>query len=126
MFRRHSREDDTPTGWGDYLTAPVRLPLPLIDDAAALRIERLMRHMPRRHRLALKFRYVYSLPDQICCRRLAVPRGGWVAFLCDAQEILRNLTNLHYRRSITADNSTPVPAEPSAPPGAVGFNQRKS
>jgi hypothetical protein len=90
-YRRKSRADDTPTGWGDWLiTPPGRVPLPKVNELAALEVERTMRWIPKLHRRVLRFAYVYKMPADIASERLAIPYDLWGTYLCDAQQMVAN------------------------------------
>lgn len=94
-YRGKVRPDDTPTGWGDWNAAPPLPPLPAVDSHAALRVERLMRHLPDGHRKALRLHYVSRMPIKLACLRLVIRRDMWGRFLGDAQRMVANLLQRH-------------------------------
>lgn len=123
LYRRNIREGDTPTGWVDWLTTPPQVPSNPPRAFAALQVERTMRHLPGRHRRALKLHYVVRLPPRLCCRRLAIPYAGWEAFLDDSQSMVAALlTRQQSRRTVPPDVLTfPAPAAICSPVGAFGI-----
>lgn len=88
------RPDNTPTGWGDWLSTPPLPPLPLIDTQQALAVERVMRHIPAGHRSALRLHYVARLPYRLACKRLHIRYDMWGKFLADAQRMVENRLGL--------------------------------
>ena len=66
------------------------LPKVLIDPLQALETERVMRFLPRKHRLALKFNYVFRAPWRWSCQRLVLRYDLWGEHLSDAQNMVAN------------------------------------
>ena len=96
---RLRRLDDAPTGWGDWQITPPKLPtLPPTDIPLALEIERLMRHLPDRHRKALKLTYVYRIPWRLASQRLHLAYACWQEHLEAARQMLDNLRNFRKQR----------------------------
>jgi len=105
-YRRHARPDDTVYGWGAWQTTPPPQTLPAVDPFAALEVERCMRHLPRKHKLALKLNYVYRMSWKLCCKRLSLAYDMWGEHLSQAQAMVANLLRRHGKRNISVDNST--------------------
>lgn len=84
------RVDDTVYGWGSWNTTPPSSPLPAVDSLSALEVERVMRFLPRKHRLALKLEYVFRMPWKMACKRLSLPYNLWWEHLSQAQQMVAN------------------------------------
>jgi DNA-directed RNA polymerase specialized sigma24 family protein len=115
------RGDDTPYGWGAWLTTPPQVMLPQLDALAALEVEKTMRRLPRKHRQALKYEYVYRLPWKMSCKRLGLGYDRWGEHLSRAQQMVVNLLQRHGKHArIGAQLDVPAHAETRAPQGAIG------
>jgi hypothetical protein len=118
------RLDDTPYGWGSWLSTPPTPPLPAVDALAALEVERTMRHIPKKHRIALKLEYVYRMPWRLICKRLSLPYDCWWVHLSEAQNMVANrlkgLTRQNLGRNLSQIRPSGQPAETRAPDGAIG------
>jgi len=90
-YRSKLRPDETPTGWGDWLTASPIPPLPPVDTLQALTVERVMRFIPEGHRKALFLFYVVRSPYRICCKRLHLGYDRWERFIQDARGMVANV-----------------------------------
>jgi hypothetical protein len=120
-YRRHARPDDTPSGWNDWLSTPPPQTLPAVDVRAALEVERIMRHIPRRHRLALKLEYAMRMPWKVSCKRLSLPYQCWGEHLGEAQGMVAALLRRHEKARISGPTvRLPAPAETPRPSGAMG------
>ncbi len=108
----------SPQCWRDLQDQAPRVE---IDHALAESVERTMRHIPRLHRLALKFRYVYGEGVQWCCRRLRLPYDGWGRFLADAQSMVLRRLQLENNGSILHKIQTPSKDAPMEPNGSVAI-----
>ena len=124
---KFKRIDDTKDGWGAWETTPPPIPLPAIDLLAALEVERVMRFLPRKHRLALKLEYVYRMPWRLICKRLYMPYQGWWEHLSEAQNMVENLlkrlTKQNPGRTLPKIRPSGNPAETRAPDGAIGVRE---
>jgi len=119
-YRRKSRADDTPTGWGDWLVTPPGHVPPPIDELAALEVERTMRHLPRRQRKAIVLYWVFRMPERMICRRLALRYVDWTGFLAAATCMIGNLlTRRQFARTFAANSHLPSKDETHAPDGAL-------
>ncbi len=121
-YRSKLRPDLTPTGWGDWIAYSAYIPPPPpppVDALQALAVERMMRHLPDDHRKALKFAYVFRMPPDLICLRLAIRHEGWGRFLGDSQNMVANLLTRHTKYAIIRlQFDKPVKTETSAPVGA--------
>lgn len=67
---------------------------PTVDMLDAMAIEKTMRHLPERNRVALQWHYLYAflLPHKVC-RLLAVSRDGLNLLVCNGRSmVLANLS----------------------------------
>ena len=118
-YRSKLRPDETPTGWGDWLTASPMPPMPPIDELSALAVERVMRHVPKGHRAALKLHYVLRMPYKLACKRLHLGYDRWERFVYDAQLMVANRLHQQEKKSICLQTiRLPVQTETLAPVGA--------
>jgi hypothetical protein len=114
-YRRVIKEGDTRTGWGDYFTEPPLQLMTPIDEFRALEVEKIMRHLPAKHRLALALHYVDRTPFKRACKRLAIGYLTWDDLLGDAQRMVGNLLTRHKTpRNIAANSVPPAKAEITA------------
>ena len=119
-YRRKTRADDTPTGWGDWLSTPPGHVLPPIDELAALRVERTMRHLPVKHRKALTLHFLHRVPERRICQRLGLRYVDWDGFLHDAMNMVENLLTKQDGRNNNLSNSDfPSQDDAMTPGGAV-------
>lgn len=103
-FRRKSRADDTPTGYGDWLTTPPTQIMPPVDIIAAAAVDRIMHRVPKRPRVAIFLHYVHHMPRQIICRRLAIRFNEWTAFMDSARLMVENLLTSGRKRQIIRED----------------------
>ena len=116
---KFKRIDDTKDGWGAWETTPPPIPLPAVDVLAALEVEKVMRWLPKKHRLALKLEYVYRMPWKLACKRLSMPYQGWWKHLSEAQGMVAALLRRR-GKGVIRHPQLPATAETRAPDGAIG------
>ena len=117
---KFKRIDDTKDGWGAWETTPPPIPLPAVDVLAALEVEKVMRFLPRKHRLALRFEYVDRMPWKLACKRLSIGYDRWLRHLGRAQAMVENLTRARKTRILPAQLDIPAQPRPLRPLGATG------
>jgi hypothetical protein len=62
----------------------------VVDVPEAMEVERVMRHIPRRHSVALACHFVWRLPQKACCQRVMLRFDLWDEFLGDAMHMVQN------------------------------------
>lgn len=114
-YRSKMRPDETPTGWGDWLTSSPLPPMPALDSLQALAVEGCMRHMPDGHRKALKLRYVLQMPRRMICLRLSVNKLDYDRYMNDARAMIGALFTRQAKGYIRDKIRLPVLTETLAP-----------
>lgn len=99
-----------------------------IDLLDALRVERVMRHLPDMHRAALRYKYVIGIGEQGICNRLRVKPYLWGFILSHAQLMVRNLLTSALSKSRLTENLSRNGASPNSHPvgGAVAPERDRS
>ena len=91
-FRLKPRGDDTPNGWGDWLTTPPpQTPIP-IEEGKALIVECQMRWLPELHRDLLALKYYRRGTSQWIARKLRIKPHEFGDKLYAARQNVLNLT----------------------------------
>lgn len=82
-------------------------PNPSIDVFSALIVEREMRQLPREHRLAVIYHYVWLAPSRYICRMLRLSHSDWPWFLADGVSMIAN----RVRKAVKAGRLRVVPKQ---------------
>lgn len=69
----------------------------VVDVPRALDVERAMRHIPKRHRLALGCHFVWRMSQKACCQRVILRFDLWDEFLGKAMHAVENRLTMRIR-----------------------------
>lgn len=89
---------------------------PVVVTSQAVEVERAVRHLPKRVRLALKLVYVLRMDADMAAKRARVQAYAWSEFLDYSHALCANRLTMQEKRRITPpDYRIPTPVETMAP-----------